>query len=151
MNSSFVMSVVGHRKKYTLQNLKNFGKIDHKTSWWKLSKKFHKKYGDCKWIFWIKINYLLREKCPNTEFFLVCIFLHPGKYGPEKTPYLDTFHKVFSHSPINPLRFSDVFKVEKECIGNEWVNPCQANFSLLYLLKTWENTKLRAGTFSILY
>ena len=25
----------------------------------------------------------LREKCPNT-----------GKYGPEKTPYLDTFHTV---------------------------------------------------------
>ena len=50
----------------------------------------------------------LREKCPNTEFFLVRIFLHSdwirkdtsylsvfspnaGKYGPEKTPYLDTF------------------------------------------------------------
>ena len=26
----------------------------------------------------------LHEKCPNT-----------GKYGPEKTPYLDTFHAVF--------------------------------------------------------
>ena len=25
----------------------------------------------------------LREKCPNT-----------GKYGPEKTPYFDTFHAV---------------------------------------------------------
>ena len=54
----------------------------------------------------------LREKCPNTEFFLVCIFPHSdwiwrgteylsvfspnaGKYGPEKTPYLDTFHAVY--------------------------------------------------------
>ena len=53
----------------------------------------------------------LREKYPNTEFFLVCIFPHSdwirrdtkylfvfspnaGKYGPEKTPYLDTFHTV---------------------------------------------------------
>ena len=53
----------------------------------------------------------LREKCPNTEFFLVRIFTHSdgirrdteylsvfslntGKYGPEKTPYLDTFHAV---------------------------------------------------------
>ena len=27
----------------------------------------------------------LREKCPNT---------YTGKYGPEKTPYLDTFHEV---------------------------------------------------------
>ena len=51
----------------------------------------------------------LREKCPNAEFFLNRIFPHldlirrgtpylsvfspnAGKYGPEKTPYLDTFH-----------------------------------------------------------
>ena len=56
-------------------------------------------------------NISLREKCPDTEFFLVRIFLHSdrirrdnsyfsvfspnaGKYGPEKTPYLDTFHVV---------------------------------------------------------
>ena len=49
--------------------------------------------------------------CPNTEFFLVRIFPHSdwirkdtsylsvfspnaGKYGPEKTPYLDTFHAM---------------------------------------------------------
>ena len=48
----------------------------------------------------------MREKCPNTEFFLVRIFPHSdwigtkvfslntGKYGPEKTPHLDTFHTV---------------------------------------------------------
>ena len=51
----------------------------------------------------------LREKCPNTEYFLLRIFSHSdwiwrdtkylsvfspnaGKYGPENTPYLDTFH-----------------------------------------------------------
>ena len=56
-------------------------------------------------------KYTLCEKCPNTEFFLVRIFLYldgirrftpyfpifspnTGKYGPEKTPYLDTFHAV---------------------------------------------------------
>ena len=50
-------------------------------------------------------------KCPNTELFLVRIFPHSdwirwdtkylsvfslneGKYGPEITPYLDTFHAV---------------------------------------------------------
>ena len=50
----------------------------------------------------------LREKCPSTELFLVRIFPHSdwirrdtkylsvfspnaGKYGPEITPYLDTF------------------------------------------------------------
>ena len=36
----------------------------------------------------------LREKSPNTEFFVVRIFPNTGKYGPEKTPYLDTFHTV---------------------------------------------------------
>ena len=46
----------------------------------------------------------LHEKCPNTEFFLVRIFPHSeylyvfspnaGKYGPEKTVYLDAFHVV---------------------------------------------------------
>ena len=53
----------------------------------------------------------LREKCPNTELFLVRIFPHSdwirrgtkylsvfspnaGKYGPQISPYLDTFHAV---------------------------------------------------------
>ena len=53
----------------------------------------------------------LREMCPHTEFFLVRIFPHSdwirrytkyfsvfspnaGKYGPEKTPFFDTFHAV---------------------------------------------------------
>ena len=57
----------------------------------------------------IQVEVSLCEKCSNTEFFLVSIFLHSdwirrdteylplfspnvGKYGPEKTPYLDTFH-----------------------------------------------------------
>ena len=56
-------------------------------------------------------KYTLREQCLNTEFFLVRIFSpdpvrmretpyisvfssNAGKYGPEKTPYLDTFHAV---------------------------------------------------------
>ena len=57
------------------------------------------------WTLW------LRE---NTEIFLVLIFLYldrirrftpqisvfspnTGKYGPEKTPHMDTFHAVFEH------------------------------------------------------
>ena len=63
--------------------------------------------------------YSLREKCPNTEFFLVRIFPHSdwirrdtsylsvfspntGKYGPEKTPYLDNFHAV--HAAVIVLK-----------------------------------------------
>ena len=41
---------------------------------------------------------LLREECPNTELFFGPYFpvfgLITGKYGPEITPYLDTFHAV---------------------------------------------------------
>ena len=61
----------------------------------------------CLWL----LSSSLRGKCPNREFFLIRIFLHPdwmrrdtpylsvfsqnaGKYGPEKTPYLDNFHAV---------------------------------------------------------
>ena len=55
---------------------------------------------------WIKIMHVSqREKCPNTELFLVRSFLYTpylsvfspntGKYGPEITPYLHTFHVVF--------------------------------------------------------
>ena len=57
------------------------------------------------------VIWLLRGKCPNTKFFLVLIFQYSdwiqrdnpylsvfspnaGKYGPEKTPYLDTYHVV---------------------------------------------------------
>ena len=41
----------------------------------------------------------LHEKCTNTEFFSGQYFPvfspNTGKYGPEKTPYLDTFHAVY--------------------------------------------------------
>ena len=63
--------------------------------------------------------FLLFEKCPNTEFFLVRIFPHSDwirkdtpyifvfspntcKYGPERAPYLDTFHAVS-------------FRIQSEC------------------------------------
>ena len=42
----------------------------------------------------------MREKCPNTEFFSGPCFLvfspNTGKYGPGKTPHLDTFHAVYT-------------------------------------------------------
>ena len=40
----------------------------------------------------------LREKCPNTELFGP----NKEKYGPEITPYLDTFHAVFERA-LNKL------------------------------------------------
>ena len=61
--------------------------------------------------FYFRVTHSLREKCPSTEFFLVRIFTHSerrdtsylsvfspnaGRYGPEITPYLDTFHIVIA-------------------------------------------------------
>ena len=49
------------------------------------------------------MNLSLREKCPHTEFFWSVLSRirtkyvfspNAGKYGPEKTLYLDTFHAV---------------------------------------------------------
>ena len=37
----------------------------------------------------------LREKCPNTEY-LSTFSPNAGKYGLQKTPYLDIFHAVRS-------------------------------------------------------
>ena len=57
--------------------------------------------------------FALHEKCPNMEFFLVRIFPYSEylsvfspnavKYGPEKTPYLDTFRTVFMYMRIKKL------------------------------------------------
>ena len=63
----------------------------------------------------------MREKCPNTEFFLVRIFPYSdwtrrdtpylsifspnaGKYGPEKTPYLDTFLASFKLNAVSDMK-----------------------------------------------
>ena len=45
------------------------------------------------WISGFFHGWSLREKCPNTEFFPI-FSPKTGKYEPEKTPYLDTFHTV---------------------------------------------------------
>ena len=66
----------------------------------------------------------LREKCPNTEIFLVRILPHSdwirrdteylsvfspnaGNYEPEKTPYSDTFHAVILALLIDVLKKSE--------------------------------------------
>ena len=44
------------------------------------------------WIKALLSESALREKCPNA-----------GKYGPEKTPYLDTFYTVRRFPVQNPI------------------------------------------------
>ena len=55
------------------------------------------------WLKWIQLDsgkvspsfrlLTLREKCPNTELFLVRIFRTRAEYREEKTPYLDIFSR----------------------------------------------------------
>ena len=78
-----------------------------------------------------KSNYPLREKCPHTELFLVRIFLYSdliwrdtpylsvfcqntGKYGPEITPYLDTFHAV--DGSIAPSKIGQLPEILVTCL-----------------------------------
>ena len=49
-------------------------------------------------VYVLIINISLREKCPiSLQYLSVCGKIKPnaGKYGPEITPYLETFHVVF--------------------------------------------------------
>ena len=89
----------------------------------------------------IPVPQTLREKCPNTELFLVRIFPHSdrirrdteylslfspnaGKYGPEITPYLGTFHAVrtsellvifVQSNPVDPDKFvSSILRLDKQ-------------------------------------
>ena len=54
----------------------------------------------------------LHEKCPNTEFFsgpYIPLFSpSTGKYGPEKTPCLDTFHAVIEEGLANDFDPSNI-------------------------------------------
>ena len=40
------------------------------------------------YAFYETLQLALREKCPNTEFFLAPVQTEYRKYGPDKTPYL---------------------------------------------------------------
>ena len=81
----------------------------------------------------------LREKCPNTELFLVRISPHldwirtdteylsvlspnTGKYGPEKIPYLDTFYAVV------------VYHSKPSSFGHKWKYQCSLFRSFKYIV-----------------
>ena len=84
--------------------------LDTVSTAWKVSK-YEVFFGPYFPTFGLNTERYMRENCPNTEFFLVHIFPHSswirrstpylfvfspnvGKYGPEKTPNLVTFHAV---------------------------------------------------------
>ena len=65
-----------------------------------MSQRFTKTMKTCVNDIMVILTVPLREKCPNTELFLVRIEYGEirSKYGPEITPYLDIFHAV---SPLD--------------------------------------------------
>ena len=101
------------------------------------------------------VLYTVRKKSPNMEIFLVRIFPHSawirrdteyfsvfiwnaGKYGPKKTPYMDTFHAVVAFSSLNSYRmnvclyfdtFQNVVIAGLKCRSSPW--RCSAKKGIL--------------------
>ena len=95
------------------------------------------------WFILNQIIVSLREKCPNTELFLVRILPHSewiwrdisylsvftpsvGKNGPEITPYLDTFHTVHVIRNSNCFIMLKLILIDSlfEWFVNFGMNPC---------------------------
>ena len=131
-------------------------------------KKYFEKIVSAK-SFFLELTYTLRDKCPNKELFLVRIFprseisvLSPntGKYGPEKTPCLDTFHKgihtliliftmilksfkIISIDSIWLLTVTDRTMVRREKHANEF------SFSVLPVCYTQKEAQIKWGLASL--
>ena len=112
-----IRSFLPHLLKKSLMKSFIFCAVPFKYLWWNILLKltFRHKYMKASSLhLWImSTDVVLCEKCPNAEFYLVCIFPHldwiwrdtrylsvfsPNgqKYRLEKTPYLDTFHAVYA-------------------------------------------------------
>ena len=105
----------------------------------------------------------LREKCPNTELFLVRVFLYSdwirrftrsyfwsvfspntGKYGPEITRYFDTFHAEYSWDIYQEKPDTKFSKVSwcTVWVGNRrnfhifFVKNCYLNLSFFQVLQS---------------
>ena len=112
-----IRSFLPHLLKKSLMKSFIFCAVPFKYLWWNILLKLTFRHKCMKasslhlWIMWTDV--VLCEKCPNVEFYLVCIFPHldwisrdtrylsvfsPNrqKYRLEKTPYLDTFHAVYA-------------------------------------------------------
>ena len=73
----------------------------------------------------------------DTEYFSVFIW-NAGKYGPKKTPYMDTFHAVVAFSSLNSYRmnvclyfdtFQNVVIAGLKCRSSPW--RCSAKKGIL--------------------
>ena len=81
--------------------------IKRSKNWTKISDRNGRETSN---IYLVNISYShqsLREKCPNTEFFLIRIFLY-SHWIQENTPYLDPFHAVNRTSILTSILTSSV-------------------------------------------
>ena len=93
----------------------------------------------------------LREGCSNTEFFLVRIFLYSvspnrGKNGPEKTPYLDTFHTVWILKISFFQNFHQQEKFWNHLLDSTLRKAVKKSPYHVYLIRPdWKNLHIKAG------
>ena len=102
--------------------------------------------------------------CPNTEFFLVCIFPHyfitsylsvfspnAGKCGPEKTSYWDTFHDIIKklyHMTMTISRYWEIISNKTKNLFRTWKIKQRKLLLSNKDLKTWIFVK---NTMDVLY
>ena len=89
------------------------------------------------------IRISLRKKCPNTEFFLVIFSPNTGKYGPEKTLYLNTFYAVrffFTNS-----KHSTHHNSKTKCCLPKYDFP--NSFDVMFTPNHWSNFEKCASLF----
>ena len=116
LNFCFVLSRAAYLKRslckiFTAWKVSKYGvflvRIFRHSDWIRRDTPYHvkvSKYGVFPGPYFPAYGEILRIswKCPNTEIFTTYLFVfspNAGKYGPAKTPYLDTFHAViyFTH------------------------------------------------------
>ena len=75
-------------------------------------------------ILFLSVFRALREKCPNTEFFLVRIFLYSdwitGKYGPERNSIFGLLSRSERHIKYT-IQSMHFFRILRYCHAN-WKN-----------------------------
>ena len=103
----------------------------------------------------------LRQKFPNTELFLVRIFLYLDwirrdtpylsvyianieKYGPEITPFLDTFHTAFTKKKLQhrcfPVKFAHFWEHHFFTEHLQWLILCLSGRPMLCKLNWYVGT-----------
>ena len=76
-----------------------------------------------------------REKCPNTENTGKIQGLNTGKYGQEKTPYLDIFHVVHKKAEESQVLDSSFICVTVRFLGGSYNHVFQKELQIRNFIK----------------